>query len=156
MSELMRLQKSRVITIQRCDKGRGLIILDTPEYIRAGEKHLTSSMRKGDGTEVNFYRKVDNDDLETAKKEILAVLDEALKANVITEDEYKHMNPMNDKKAARTYMLFKVHKAHQEGSAPPERPVISGSGLITENPSKFCQHYMKQVSKDHASFLRDR
>ena len=35
-------------------------------------------MRKGDGTEVNFYRKVDNDDLETAKKEILAVLDEAL------------------------------------------------------------------------------
>ena len=103
MSELMRLQKSRVITIQRCDKGRGLIILDTPEYIRAGEKHLTSSMRKGDGTEVNFYRKVDNDDLETAKKEILAVLDEALKANVITEDEYKHMNPMNDKKAARMY-----------------------------------------------------
>ena len=98
---------------------------------------------------------MDNDDLETAKKEILAVLNEALKANVITEDEYKHMNPMNDKKAARTYMLFKVHKAHQEGSAPPERPVISGSGSITENPSKFCQHYMKQVSKDHASFLRD-
>ena len=139
----MRLQKSRVITIQRWDKGRGLIILDTPEYIRAGEKHLTSSMRKGDGTEVNFYRKVDNDDLETAKKEILAVLDEALKANVITEDEYKHMNPMNDK------------KAHQEGSVPPERPVNSGSGTITENPSKFCQHYMKQVSKDHASFFRD-
>ena len=52
-------------------------------------------------------------------------------------------------------MLFKVHKAHQEGSAPPERPVISGSGSITENPSKFCQHYMKQVSKDHTSFLRD-
>ena len=62
---------------------------------------------------------------------------------------------MNDKKAARTYMLFKVHKAHQEGSAPPEWPVISGSGSITENPSKFCQHYMKQVSKDHASFFWD-
>ena len=56
MSKLMRLQKSRVITIQRCDKGGGLIIRDTPEYIRAGEKHLTSSMRKGDGTEVNFYK----------------------------------------------------------------------------------------------------
>ena len=55
----------------------------------------------------------------------------------------------------RPCMLFKVHKAHQEGSAPPEWPVISGSGSITENPSKFCQHYMKQVSKDHASFFRD-
>ena len=64
------------------------------------------------------------------------------------------MNPM-DKKCGRMYMLFKVHKQHQEGAAPPERPVISGSGAITENPSKFCQHYMKQVSKDHASYLRD-
>ena len=41
------------------------------------------------------------------------------------------------------------------GTAPPERPVISGSGSITENPSRFCQHYMKQVSKDHESFIRD-
>ena len=44
-------------------------------------------MRKDDGTEVNFYRKVEEDDFETAKKEILAVLDEALKAGIITEDE---------------------------------------------------------------------
>ena len=33
--------------------------------------------------------------------------------------------------------------------------MISGSGALTENPSKFCQNYMKQVSKDHASYLRD-
>ena len=42
LSELMRLQKARVITIQRCDKGGGLILLDTPEYIRAGNNHLAS------------------------------------------------------------------------------------------------------------------
>ena len=52
-------------------------------------------------------------------------------------------------------ICFKVHKQHQEGVAPPKRPVISGSGALTENPSKFCQYYMKQVSKDHWSYLLD-
>ena len=73
---------------------------------------------------------------------------------IISDEEYHHMDP-TEKAAARLYMLFKVHKAHQEGTAPPERPVISGSGSITENPSRFGQHYMKQVSKDHDSFIRD-
>ena len=68
LSELMRLQKSRVITIQRCDKGGGIIILNTDEYIRAGDSHLTSSMRKADGNKVDFYREVDDEMLETAKK----------------------------------------------------------------------------------------
>ena len=130
LSELMRLQKARVITIQRCDKGGGIIILNTPDYIRAGEKHLTSSMRKSDGSEVNFYREVDEEMLDTAKGEILAALDEARKDGIISEEEYRHMDP-TEKSAARLYMLFKVHKAHQEGTAPPERPVISGSGSIT-------------------------
>ena len=37
LSELMRLQKARVITIQRCDKG--IIILNTQDFIRPGENH---------------------------------------------------------------------------------------------------------------------
>ena len=111
-------------------------------------------MKKSDGNEVNFYREVNEEILDTAKGEILAVLDKAHKDGIISEEEYRHMDP-TEKAAARLYLLFKVHKAHQEGTAPPERPVISGSGSITENPSRFCQHYMKQVSKDHDSFIRD-
>ena len=105
-------------------------------------------MKKSDRSEVNFYREVDSELLVTAKGEILAVLDKAHKDGIISEEEYRHMDP-TEKAAARLYLLFKVHKAHQE------RPVISGSGSITENPSRFCQHYMKQVSKDHDSFIRD-
>ena len=59
-------------------------------------------------------------------------------AHVLEDESDEHEKPRN-----------------QEGVAPPERPVISGSGALTENPSKFCQHYMKQVSKDHKSYLRD-
>ena len=65
-------------------------------------------MRKGDGTEVNFYRKVEEDDFETAKKKSLVFWMNMLSSSIITEDEYKHMNPMNDRKAARMYMLFNI------------------------------------------------
>ena len=132
----MRLQKAQVITIQRCDKGGGIIILNIPDYIRAGENHLKLSMKKDNSSKVNFYRKVNEKLLDTAKGEILAVLDDAHKDGIISNEEYRHMDP-NEKAAARLDMLFKVHKAHQEGTAPPERPVISGSGSITENPSRF-------------------
>ena len=61
----------------------------------------------------------------TAKGEILAVLDKAHKDGIISEEEYRHMDP-TEKAAASLYLLFKVHKAHQEGTAPLEHPVISG------------------------------
>ena len=66
LSELTRLQKAWVITIQRCDMGWGIIILN----IRAGEKHLTLSMKKRDRSEVNFYREVNEEMLYTAREEI--------------------------------------------------------------------------------------
>ena len=81
--------------------------------------------------------------LETAKKEILSVLDDGLRAGIISEEEHHH-EPNGLK------MWPNVHKEHQEGVAPPERPMISGSAALTE----ICQHYMKQVSKDYASYLR--
>ena len=40
----------------------------------------------------------------------------------------------DEKGAARLYATFKVHKQHEVGKAPPERPIISGS--VTENISE--------------------
>ena len=31
------------------------------------------------------------------------------------------------------YELFKVHKDHSQPDLPPERPIVSGCGSITEN-----------------------
>ena len=60
-----------------------------------------------------------------------------------------------DKKPAKFYQMFKVHKNHEIGKAPPERPIISGSGSFTENISLFVEHHIKNLSNKHPSSLQD-
>jgi hypothetical protein len=59
------------------------------------------------------------------------------------------------KTAARFYATFKVHKNHETGKAPPERPIISGNGSITENISAYVDHHIKSLAVKHFSFLQD-
>ena len=55
------------------------------------------------------------------------------------------MDP-TDKNLSKFYCTFKVHKNHKEGEAPPERPIISSSGSITENQSLFLEHHGREDS----------
>ena len=64
------------------------------------------------------------------------------------------MDP-SDKSPGRFYELFKVHKYHDSGETTPERPIISGSGSITENISLFLEHYINKLATKHPSFLQD-
>ena len=102
LSELQSLQKNRVITIKACDKGSGLMLLDTPDYVNACREHLASSLKLDDGSESPYYRKVDETALDEAKEEITAVLQRAHKAGIISDHELKHMDP-SEKAAARFY-----------------------------------------------------
>ena len=59
LSELQTLQKNRIITIKACDKGSGLMIMDTPAYVNACRDHLASSLKQADGSKSPYYKKVD-------------------------------------------------------------------------------------------------
>ena len=154
LKELINLQKKRILTIQKVDKGGGIILLDTPEYIRSCYEHLNKKYTNPDGSESHYYEQVDETLLETAKSEIKSVLKEAFDNDIITKQDFEAMDP-SDKTPARYYQLFKMHKPHTPGSAPPERPVISGSGSITEKISHFVQHYIKDISMGHPSYIQD-
>ena len=130
------------------------MLLDTPNYVNACRQHLASSLKMDDGSESPYYCKVDETALDQAKEEITAVLQRAHKAGIISDHELKHMDP-SEKAAARFYALPKVHKAHVSGEVPPLRPIISGSGSITENISHYVQHQIKDISKKHESYLED-
>ena len=82
------------------------------------------------------------------------MLDRAHKAGIISDHEMKHMSP-SEKSSARFYALPKVHKDHVPGEIPPLRPIISGSGSITEGISHFVQDQIKDISKKHPSYLED-
>ena len=133
--ELVRLQRERVIVIKPADKGSGIVILDFADYLTSCNNHLQSQQKQPDGSWKNYYSSVTEDDFKAAKDEIKGVLDEALKANLITKSDYDQMNPM-DKGPSKFYEIFKMHKMKDGMRIPPERPIISGCGSITENIGK--------------------
>ena len=82
------------------------------------------------------------------------LIKEAFDNKTIDENEFLAMNPQ-DKVPGRFYCTFKVHKKHDEGKAPPERPIVSGSNSITENASLFVEHHIKEIATKHKSYLQD-
>ena len=50
-------------------------------------------------------------------------------------------------------MNLKVHKPHL--NIPPPRPLISGSGSITENIATYVEYHIKEIASEHESYLQD-
>ena len=154
MKELIKLQKEKVIVIKPCDKGAGMIILDYPVYMRACYKHLTSEKIMGNGESKLYYLRVNAIELERTKSKIRNLVQEGLDDKILSKEEYEAMIA-DDKEAAKFYCTFKVHKDHKPMTAPPPRPIVSGSGSATENIAAFVDHHIKDISKQHHSYLQD-
>ena len=154
LKELIQLQKDNKIIIKPCDKGAGIIILNFKEYVRACEQHLQSEQQQENGKTTPYYRKVDQSMKKEAKSKIKNLLEEGFNNKMLIKDEFEAMDPTH-KNPSTFYCTFKVHKPHTEGTAPPERPIISGSGSITENPSLYIEHFLKDIGNTHKAYLQD-
>ena len=152
LKELIRLQKDRIITIKAADKGAGIVLVNYKDYMKTCYDHLLSKVQNQTGEPQMYYKAVNEFALEDAKEKIIVTLKEALDDGIITQSDYKAMNP-EDRNAAKFYCNYKVHKAHD--SIPPERPIISGSGSITENISIYVDHHKKHIATQHQSYLQD-
>ena len=156
LKELIRLQRQRIIIIKAADKGAGIVILNFTDYMKACYNHLLSSLpKKTNDEEPSLYYKAVNElSLEEAKTKIIDVLKDALDKGTINKDEFSEMNP-EEKNPAKFYCNFKVHKQNEHKEVPPVRPIISGSGSITENISLFVEHYIQDIATNHESYLQD-
>ena len=143
-----------LFTIKPCDKGAGIIILDFHKYMDSCYNHLNSKQKQADGSFKPYYEKIDETSVEKIKNEIDTKLKEALENELITNNEFDAMKT-DDKKAAKFYEIFKVHKQHIEGETPPERPIISSSGSYTENIGLYVENFLQKISNKHPSFLQD-
>ena len=156
LKELIRLQKERVITIKAADKGAGIVILNFKDYMTACYEHLSSSVPlQSDAVEPQtHYKAVNEFAVEEAKIKIKNVLKDAFENNIISKSEYSEMSPKN-KNQSVFYFNLKVHKETNHNNIPPVRPIISGSGSITENISLYVEHHIKESSIKHPSYLQD-
>ena len=75
---------------------------------------------------------------QLAKNKLTKLLQSGYDNEILTKAEFEAMCP-DSKNASKYYCNFKVHKEYTH--IPPVRPIISGSGSILENPSKFVDYY---------------
>ena len=154
IKELIKLQKDKIIVIKPCDKGAGMIILDYPVYMRACYEHLAAEKTMSDGETKPYYIRVNEIELDRTKSMIRSIVQEGLDDRILSKEEYEAMIA-DDKDAAKFYCTFKVHKKHEPMTAPPPRPIVSGSGSVTENIAAYVDHHIKDISKQHQSYLQD-
>ena len=154
MKELIKLQRDRVIMIKPCDKGAGILILDFNTYMKACYEHLLERHTNSDGEEIKYYEQVDDFAIQRSKNQIKQFLQEGLDAKIINKEEYCAMDPSN-MNPAKFYANFKVHKPHLKNTAPPLRPIVSGSGSITENLGIYIDHHIKESATKHESYIQD-
>ena len=65
------------------------------------------------------------------------------------------MLPDTDAILARFYVLFKVHKPHEQAIAPAVMLIVSCSGSMMENIGIFVENYIKSHGTSHASYSQD-
>ena len=154
MKELIRLQKEQIIIIKPCDKGAGILILDFKIYMRACYDHLLETKTSAGGEETKYYEQVDDFALQRSKNQIKEFLQKGLDQKILTHEEFSAMDP-SDMNLAKFYANFKVHKPHLKNTAPPLRPIVSGSGSIIENLGIYVDHYIKETAMKHPSHIQD-
>ena len=152
LKELVQLQRERQIIIKQCDKGAGIMIMNFSDYMKAAKEHLEETMEDKNGNTKPYYTKVHAGVFEAAKNKLMDLLNSGYDNEIITKQEFEAMCP-EGKTASRFYCNFKIHKTHEH--VPPVRAIISGSGSILENPSKFVDHHIKDLAIKHHSYLQD-
>ena len=118
--------------------------------MRSCYEHLLSKTKENKP----YYKEVDEFEVERSKAKIRNILEDMLEKNIISKLEFDAMCA-DDKSPGRFYCSFKVHKPHAHKTAPPVRPILSGSGSITEGIATFVEHYIKPMSILHETYLQD-
>ena len=119
-------------------------------------KHLNSVQKQADGTYKRYYRPVDDPKMvDEVKDKINNILQEAHANKIISDDDKEAMEAKSDQGVGKFYALYKVHKPHVAPATPPERPIISCSGSITQNIGVFVDSHLKPLANTHESYLQD-
>lgn len=137
---LKNLTDNRDIIIAQADKGGGICIVNTADYVSEAIKQLNDT---------KFYKKLDYDPTlkfrETIKTQLKYLVDnKKIEKNISTYLIQENPRP------GQFYMLMKVHKQNHPG-----RPIISGIGTNTENISAFIDEQIKSTAAGAPSYVKD-
>lgn len=160
LAELILLQENGVIVIQPADKGSGWCILDRTDYLFEANRQLNSKLIKNDGSEENYYQKVNEKTVTKHHNDIKKVLKQAEKDGILDEKLANDLIPETPK-AGALYLQPKIHKMEDSiitdsgTTIPKARAIISGIGSNTERISWFVDQEGKEFVKKQESYIED-
>ena len=137
---LKRLSERSDIIIRRADKGGATVICSKDWYEKESYKQLN---------DINFYKKVNQDDTKQHEIIIKDKIEELKEAKLIEPKLAKQLTP-SESRTAEFYLLPKIHK-----KGIPGRPVILSSGCTTEKISAFVDQHLKPAAQELPSHIKD-
>ena len=154
MNDLKKAQSEGLIQIKEADKGGGVCIMNSSDYVQEMQGQLQAVFKDQDGSETSFYVPAKQKDLDTQKKLIIDVIQSGVDLDLISKNDQKIMDPSG--KPGRLYGLPKIHKGIKEGKRIPAcRPIVSNSGANTEYISALVDHYSKSQVRKLPSYVED-
>ncbi|XP_072026492.1 uncharacterized protein [Amphiura filiformis] len=112
--------------------------MDCQKYIDETMKHLNNRTN---------YALVDSDPTDSFSQQIKTTLDDMHARDELTDKAHAFLSP-TDSKAARFYLLPKIHKPGNPG-----RPIVSGNGSPTENISLYVDNFIKPLVSQTLSYM---
>ena len=137
-----KLASNRQITIKPADKGSGVVILNTNDYIREAFRQLS---------DISFYQALDTDLTSKISSEISRTLLTMRNDKEIGKKCLAYLLP-NNPRPGRFYLLPKIHKGVL---LPPGRPIVSAIGSPTEKISEFLDFFLQPLLSSIPSFVKD-
>ena len=136
------LISNRDIIIKPADKGSGVVIMNTSDYVFEAYRQLN---------DINFYQALDNDLTLIYEMEISRFLSVMFQNKEIDISCFMFLNPQNTK-PGRFYLLPKIHKGKLP---PPGRPIVSAIGSPTEKISAFLDFFLQPYLPKLRSYVKD-
>ena len=147
-SSLSALKNDNSIIITNCDKNLGVFIIDRLDYEKEALRQLTDSTSYkqliGLPSAENIYESL----IELLSVHNMLFLPNSMKETPISK--YLLQLRLRPLKAARFYLLMKIHKSPVVG-----RPIVSSIGTLTYHASKYLDSLLQPLAKKTALYVKN-
>ena len=160
VNQLIEAQRRGDYKILPNDKSGGVTVVDLHDYKMVVKDQLEATYVGEDGVPKPYYRPTCAEHLHNLRGKAQALVEEGVREGFIHPGDASFMIP-DEAKPGRYYGLAKVHKPRQtwpqvtQGRCPPLRPVVSGSGTVSEGISHWVDEKAKSEVKKLPTFLED-
>ena len=153
---LKQLKQNKNITIKVADKTKTIVVQNTSNYIKEGERQLSQI----------HYEQIDNPSTVDILKQVKEIIKNLHKEGLIDTMTNKFLNQNKSPTLGKMYLLPKLHKLPKimpEITKPtdltdlviPSRPIISQCGSCTENIGRLADYFLLPLVQKQYTYLQD-